>query len=63
MMMSYGDLVRFIKAAGKDPVERNSLYETLRTFGDDDLPPADSGPGGRTDGVPQLTQLVGTGRV
>lgn len=63
MMMSYGQLVRFIKGAGKDPVERNSLYETVRTFGDDDLPPPDSGPDAPPDTVPQLTRLVGTGRV
>jgi aminodeoxyfutalosine synthase len=32
MMMSYDTIVRFIKRAGKDPVERDSLYQTLRAF-------------------------------
>ena len=60
MMMSYGGLVRFIKAAGKDPAERTSLYGTVRTFGSNDPifsevdpPPAAS---------PELVQLVGAGR-
>ena len=59
-MMSYGGLVRFIKASGKSPVERDSLYETVRTFASDDPifsevdpPPAAS---------PELVQLVGAGR-
>ena len=63
MSMSYGDLVRFIRAAGKVPVERNALYETLRTFEDDDFVDADDDPDGGSSGVtPELTQLVGTGR-
>ena len=63
MSMSYGDLVRFIRAAGKVPVERNALYETLRTFEDDDFVNADDDPDGRNSAVaPELTQLVGTGR-
>lgn len=38
MHMQYLDLVRLIRGAGKRPVERNSLYQTLReSF--DDLPP------------------------
>ncbi len=36
MMMSYGELVRFIKAAGKEPVERDSFYREVRRFADDD---------------------------
>jgi len=32
MEMAYDDLVRMIRGAGKIPVERNSLYETVRTF-------------------------------
>jgi aminodeoxyfutalosine synthase len=36
LMLSYGDLVRLIHRAGKEPTERNSLYETVRTFALDD---------------------------
>jgi aminodeoxyfutalosine synthase len=32
MEMSYDDLVRLIRGAGKTPVERDSLYQTVRTF-------------------------------
>ena len=32
MEMGYDDLVRLIRGAGKVPVERNSRYETVRTF-------------------------------
>ncbi len=49
MMMAYEDLVRFIAAAGKDPVERDSFYRPVRTFDRDDplfagsAPPSDRG--------------------
>ncbi|MCH7489459.1 MAG: aminofutalosine synthase MqnE [Gemmatimonadetes bacterium] len=63
MSMSYGALVRFIKAAGKIPVERNTLYETMRTFDTDDSIPVelDAASGGEQS-PPDLVQLVGTGR-
>ena len=32
MEMSYDELVRLIRGAGKTPVERDSLYRTVRTF-------------------------------
>ena len=32
MWMSYDQIVGLIRGAGKEPVERNSLYETVRTF-------------------------------
>src|ERR1043166_9535729 len=39
MHMPYGELVRLIRGAGKRPVERDSLYRTVReSF--DDLPPS-----------------------
>lgn len=63
MMLSYGELVRLIKATGKEPVERNSLYETVRTFDPEDLvfqPEEGSALGARA--APGLVQLVGTGR-
>ena len=62
MMLSYGELVRLIKGAGREPVERNSLYETVRTFKPDD--PIFS-PHGDEIGVPasrEVTALVGAGR-
>jgi aminodeoxyfutalosine synthase len=61
MSMSYGALVRFIRAAGRDPVERDSLYRTVRAFSADDPifsqvdEPAPMPPSG-------LVQLVGAGR-
>ena len=63
MSMSYGALVRFIKAAGKIPVERNTLYETLRTFDTDDAIPVelDTASGG-AQSPSDLVRLVGTGR-
>ncbi len=63
MSMSYGALVRFIKSAGKIPVERNTLYETVRTFEPDD--PIFDPEQGSALGAPanaDLVQLVGTGR-
>ncbi len=63
MMLSYGDLVRLIGAAGREPVERDSLYNTLRTFGPDDpmfAPDADGSAGPAAS--EKLVQLVGAGR-
>jgi aminodeoxyfutalosine synthase len=63
MMLSYGELVRLVKGAGKEPVERNSLYETVRTFEPDD--PIFDPEEGSALGAPanaDLVQLVGTGR-
>lgn len=63
MSMSYGALVRFIKAAGKIPVERNTLYETMRTFDTDDSIPVElDAASGSEQSPPDLVQLVGTGR-
>ena len=63
MSMSYGALVRFIKAAGKIPVERNTLYETMRTFDTDDSIPVElNAASGGAQSPPDLVQLVGTGR-
>ena len=60
MMMSYGGLVRFIKASGKSPVERDSLYETVRTFASDDPIFSEVDPPPAAN--PELVQLVGAGR-
>jgi hypothetical protein len=60
MMLSYGELVRLIKDAGREPVERNSRYETVRTFAPDD--PIFTGDPGPSVGGDALVQLVGTGR-
>jgi aminodeoxyfutalosine synthase len=63
MMLSYGELVRLIKGAGKEPVERNSLYETVRTFDSDDpIFDAEVGSALGAPAGPELVQLVGTGR-
>ena len=34
MWLSYDEIVSLIRAAGKEPVERDSLYGTVRTFED-----------------------------
>jgi aminodeoxyfutalosine synthase len=60
MMLSYGDIVRMIKGAGKQPLERNSLYETVRSFEPDD--PIFSPDASAASGEPEIVQLVGTGR-
>ncbi len=63
MMLTYGDVVRLIRGAGKEPVERDSFYRPVRQFAPDDpifrpvatprRPPSPAG---------ELVQLVGTGR-
>jgi aminodeoxyfutalosine synthase len=62
MMLSYGDVVRLIKGAGKEPVERDSFYRPVRDFAPDDpifqAPPAS----GIAPAAPELVQLVGQGR-
>lgn len=60
MMMSYGQLVRLIKGAGKEPVERNSLYEDIRHFDADD--PIFEAVDEVVGGAPELVHLVGAGR-
>jgi hypothetical protein len=32
MWLSYDEIVELIRGAGKEPVERDSLYQTVRTF-------------------------------
>jgi len=32
MWLSYDEIVSLIRGAGKEPVERDSLYRTVRTF-------------------------------
>ncbi len=63
MMLSYGEFVRLIKGAGKEPVERDSLYQTVRTFDPDDpIFDAEAGSALGAAAGPELVQLVGTGR-
>ena len=63
MMLSYDDVVRLIHGAGKEPVERNSLYETVRTFGSDDpVFSAGNSASIATPATQALVHLVGTGR-
>ncbi|GBD33337.1 MAG: aminodeoxyfutalosine synthase [Gemmatimonadales bacterium] len=63
MMLSYGELVRLIKGAGKEPVERDSLYRPVRTFAPDDpiFRPAPGSTMG-SGAAQELVELVGTGR-
>lgn len=60
MMLSYGELVRLIHDADRDPVERNSRYDTVRRFREDD-PIFDPEPATPVIS-PDLVQLVGAGR-
>jgi 2-iminoacetate synthase ThiH len=62
MMMSYGEIVRFIKAAGKQPVERDSLYHTVRTFAGDDPIFSLTQEEGCETSDPAFVQLIGSGR-
>ena len=63
MMLSYGEIVRMVRAAGKEPVERDSLYRPVRTFEPDDpIFTADAGAGSGEPASPELVQLVGAGR-
>jgi len=49
MWLSYDQIVSLIRGAGKEPVERDSLYRTVRTF--ENWTPAEPGvPGGRPEG-------------
>ena len=61
MMMSYGQLVRMIKDAGKEPVERNSLYGDVRHFEAND--PIFDQLDDAVAAVPELVQLVEAGRL
>jgi aminodeoxyfutalosine synthase len=61
MLMSYPEIVRFIRAAGKQPVERDSLYQVVREFAVDD-PIFSSNKFEPSGESAELVQLVGTGR-
>ena len=63
MMMSYSDLVRFIRGAGKVPVERNSFYDAVRTFDEGEIPDDSVGSSATSRPVHELTRLVGTERL
>jgi aminodeoxyfutalosine synthase len=60
MMLSYGEIVRLIHAARREPVERDSLYNTVRTFAQDD--PIFQAAEANAQTAPELVQLVGSGR-
>ena len=57
---------RRLRAAGREPVERDSLYATVRTFAPDDpiftATAVGNAAGAAGGAVPELVQLVGTGR-
>lgn len=63
LMLSYGELVRLIRGAGKEPVERDSLYRIVRTFEPDDpiFEPVAGSTLGSAAG-PEIAALVGAGR-
>jgi aminodeoxyfutalosine synthase len=63
MMLSYGEVVRLIRGAGKEPVERDSFYLPVRQFAPDDpiFTPVAAPPRSAPADV-ELVQLVGTGR-
>jgi len=48
MWLSYDQIVSLIRGAGKEPVERDSLYQTVRTF--TDYVPGSAAPPSRTEG-------------
>lgn len=66
LMLSYGGIVRLIRAAGKEPVERDSLYRSVRTFESED--PIFSAAGALEaeaaagNASLELVQVVGAGR-
>jgi aminodeoxyfutalosine synthase len=63
MMLSYEDLVRLIHGAGKEPVERDSLYGMVRTFEPDDpIFHLEHDRPNTSVTSADLVQLVGTGR-
>lgn len=62
MMLSYGEIVRLIRGAGKEPVERDSLYHTVRTFDPDDPIFTPDGGTGAEPASAELVRLVGAGR-
>jgi aminodeoxyfutalosine synthase len=62
MEMSYGEIVRFIRNAGKEPVERDSLYQPVRRFADDDPIYSETRDERRGTRASDLVALVGSGR-
>lgn len=62
MAMSYGQIVRFIRNAGKTPVERDSLYQTVREFPAEDSIFREPLTAHGAPVSPALVQLVGAGR-
>ncbi len=63
LRLSYGDVVRLIRGAGKEPVERDALYRPVRTFPPDDpifTPPVERE--SREAAEPEVVRLVGAGR-
>lgn len=65
MWLSYDEIIGLIRGAGKTPVERDSLYQTVRTF--DDWVPGQhavrpQGPEGPTFQIEHRAQTRGKGR-
>jgi aminodeoxyfutalosine synthase len=65
MWLSYDDIIGLIRGAGKTPVERDSLYQTVRTF--EDWVPGQQvvrpqGPEGPTFHIETRTEVRGKGK-
>jgi len=66
MWLSYDEIIGLIRGAGKTPVERDSLYQTVRTF-EDWIPgtaakPRADGPEGPTFHIEHRAQTHGKGK-
>ena len=66
MWLSYDEIIGLIRGAGKTPVERDSLYQTVRTF-EDWIPgtaakPHAAGPDGPTFHIEHRAQARGKGK-
>jgi hypothetical protein len=66
MWLSYDEIIGLIRGAGKTPVERDSLYQTVRTF-EDWVPgataqPRAEGPEGPTFHIEHRAQARGKGK-
>jgi aminodeoxyfutalosine synthase len=60
MWLSYDQIVSLIRGAGKEPVERDSLYQTVRTFEDyvpSEAPARPAGPEGPTFNIKHRREL------
>jgi aminodeoxyfutalosine synthase len=62
MWMSYDEIVGLIRGAGKEPVERDSLYQPVRTFEDYVVAPRAAHPAGPTGPTFQIAHRARAAR-